>query len=133
MAKKLAYLLGLVAIAAFFLAPVLYSQSDMTHVIDPAFESKQRPASVFPHDEHNILAGIEYDCYICHHFDGTDLDPTDMMGSVGIPCSDCHPAQTDDPGVTPLMQAYHLQCKGCHMEEAAGPIACGECHVRPGP
>ncbi|WP_291320584.1 acidic tetraheme cytochrome c3 TmcA [Desulfonatronospira sp.] len=134
MSKKIVYLLGTIAVAVFFLAPALYSYTGMTHIYEDAFPKKERPASVFPHDEHTDVYAYEYDleelkeCYYCHHFDGPDQEHTD--DSVGIPCSDCHPVETDDPDTTPLMQAYHIQCKSCHQDEKAGPVACGECHVR---
>ena len=134
MPKKLAYLMGAIAITVFFLAPALYSQTDMTHVIEDAYPSKERPPSVFPHDEHTYEIAMEFDldgmsdCYFCHHYDGPDQDHMDM--SVGIPCSDCHPVDPVDPDVTALTMAYHELCKGCHIQEKAGPIACGECHVR---
>ncbi len=130
MPKKLIYIMGTIAVAIFFLAPAIHSQApDMTHVIEDAFPSKERPASVFPHDEHNEMADLQDKCYVCHHYDGPDQDHTDM--SIGMDCSDCHSVEPDDPDEeTPLKQAYHNLCMDCHEDEGAGPVACGECHVR---
>lgn len=108
-----------------FLVPA-FSQMDIEQLDDPAFANGQRPPAVFVHDEHNEIAEL-YDCVVCHHMDGSDPDP--MEDSIGIPCSDCHPVDAGDE-TTPLMQAYHKQCKGCHQDQKAGPVACGECHVR---
>jgi len=134
MSKRILYMTGIAALALFFLAPAIYSQIDMTHVIEDAYPKKERPPSLFDHDAHTYDFAEEYDleelreCYYCHHFDGPDQDHMD--DSVGISCSDCHPVDPDDPDVTHLTMAYHELCKGCHFEVAAGPIACGECHVR---
>lgn len=133
MTGKLAQWAGLGLLTALFVWPTLFvdpalSQENMTHVLTTAFGDKQRPPSIFVHDEHNVLAKIEDDCWRCHHYDGKNPDPMDH--SAGIPCVDCHPVEAE-PDVTPLMQAYHKQCKDCHLEKKSGPIACGECHVRP--
>jgi hypothetical protein len=29
-----------------------------------------------------------------------------------------------------LKDAFHSQCKCCHENMKAGPVTCGECHVR---
>lgn len=109
-----------------FLLPA-FSQMDITVLSDPAFEESQRPPAVFEHDPHNELAEV-YDCAVCHHYyeDGKKIEGVD---SVGTPCSECHPAepQGDELG---LMDAYHTQCIECHEQENAGPLACGECHVK---
>ncbi len=132
MLSKLALWAFLGLLTALFIWPALFvgpalSQVSMTHIITDAFGEKQRPPSIFAHDEHNMKAQIKYDCWLCHHYDGLNLDPED--DSVGIPCVDCHPVEAG-PDVTPLMQAYHRQCQDCHLEKKAGPIACGECHIR---
>lgn len=116
------------ALVLVALAPgLVHSQMDIEFLSDEAFENDQRPPAVFKHDEHNAKAEIEDQCWYCHHMDGSNPDPEE--DSIGIPCSDCHMVEAVE-GSTPLMMAYHMQCKDCHMKEKAGPITCGECHVR---
>ena len=120
--------LTVAALALVALAPgLVHSQADMEVLSNEAFENDQRPPAVFNHDEHNALAELEDQCWYCHHMDGDN--PNEDEDSIGIPCVDCHMVDAED-GSTPLMLAYHKQCKGCHMREKAGPITCGECHVR---
>lgn len=120
--------LCVLALVAMVWLPAAFSQDDITSLSDGAFESPQRPASAFVHDEHNEKAELEDSCNLCHHMyeDGVRLEDDD---SIGIPCSDCHmlEAQGDQPG---LRLAYHRQCKGCHVDRAMGPVACGECHQK---
>lgn len=118
--------LTLLAAAVLFSLPA-FSQADMTHVPTEAFGETERPAAVFNHDEHNEKAAIE-ECNVCHHMyeDGKLVEDAD---SVGVPCADCHALEAD--GDTPgLQDAYHQQCWGCHEDKDAGPVMCGECHVR---
>jgi hypothetical protein len=93
-----------------------------------AFPNLERPVSVFGHDAHMEMEGIEGDCTVCHHVyeDGVLLEGESSEDSA---CSDCHGLEPegDKPG---LMNAYHTQCKTCHEEQGMGPITCGECHVR---
>jgi len=92
-----------------------------------AFPDPQRPVSRFTHDDHMAFETIE-DCYVCHHLyeDGTLLEGE---SSEGTSCGECHALEADD-GEVDRLRAYHGRCKGCHEKEKAGPIACGECHVR---
>lgn len=103
------------------------SQDDITNVEDSAFEEKIRPPVSFMHDEHNEKAEIE-ECNVCHHVyeEGKKVEDD---SSEDQECSDCH---TIDDGKNPmsLIKVYHMQCKGCHQEEKAGPIMCGECHIK---
>ena len=104
-----------------------FSQEDMVAVDTSPFERPQRPASLFKHDELDEQAGVE-DCAECHHVyeDGKKFADED---SAGQPCSDCHAAAAE--GRTPsLTQAFHANCKGCHLQRKAGPVMCGQCHVR---
>ncbi|MBG0777375.1 MAG: cytochrome c3 family protein [Desulfovibrionaceae bacterium] len=124
---KKTILLTLLAVAAslLYLLPA-FCQEDMRVIEPTAFENPQRPAAVFNHDAHNEKAGIEGDCYLCHHSEGKP-DPDNT--SEGTPCSDCHAVKAEK-GKTGLMQAYHKMCQDCHQAKGKGPIACGECHVR---
>jgi hypothetical protein len=105
-----------------------FSQDDITTVSDSAFDPRQmmRPPVSFLHDEHNEKAGIE-ECNACHHAyeDGKKTDDS----SEGMECSECHTLE-DKSDPLPLIRVYHLQCRGCHQEKKAGPVMCGECHVK---
>ena len=106
-----------------------YSQEDILFLSDEAFGKGQRPPAVFAHDDHNEKAELD-DCATCHHVHRDGMLVEDES-SEDMSCSDCHHPKYDEP--TPsLMKAYHKMCQGCHEEEKAGPITCGECHVRGG-
>ena len=102
-------------------------QEDIETVRDSSFKELTRPAVAFFHDAHNEKAAIE-ECNVCHHMfeDGKKLEHDD---SVGMECSQCHYANTDD-SVAGLIRVYHLQCSGCHLKQKAGPVMCGECHLK---
>ena len=104
------------------------SQANMTHVQEEAFPRDQRPPAVFEHDAHNSQAGV-YDCSVCHHV-YEDGEKVQGAMSVNKECSDCHGVESTQDNSMPLMKAYHEQCISCHQEEDAGPLACGECHVK---
>ncbi len=125
---RLFCILTAITILVFTLVISGFSQTDMKKIENPAFEEKQRPPAVFVHDEHNELAGVQ-DCSVCHHVyeDGELLEGA---MSVGMGCNDCHSLEPDQDNSVGLMDAYHGQCLGCHRDEGAGPLACGECHVR---
>jgi hypothetical protein len=98
----------------------------MEVVASDAFSDPSRPAAIFAHDSHNEEAGIE-ECNACHHIYNEDGTLAEDDSSEDQACADCH--ETEDVGRKPgLMKAYHLNCKGCHEKQAAGPLACGECH-----
>ena len=103
-------------------------QEDIVELKSDAFVKHARTAAMFVHDEHNEKAGLD-ECATCHHVyeDGKLVEDED---SVGTACAECHTleAQGSQPG---LMIAYHKQCKSCHVEQAKGPVACGQCHVKP--
>jgi len=105
--------------------------------------AKQRPSVSFPHEMHFDVAE---DCLSCHHDyqDGenaldedllmeTEPDETmvlnsmDRDGLTAVSCVSCH----GDDAKTGPMDAFHNQCIACHEAEKAGPVMCGECHVRP--
>jgi len=104
-----------------------YSQEDMVAVDNSVFDSVQRAQAVFKHDEHNEKAELE-NCNVCHHLyqDGQLLEDE---SSEDQSCSDCHKLKKsgDTPG---LMKAFHSSCWGCHKSKNAGPLMCGECHIK---
>ncbi len=106
-----------------------FSQEDMTTVQDSAFDIRQmmRPRVCFLHDEHNEKAQIE-ECNVCHHTYNEGKKVEDES-SEGMECSECHTVENTDNPIE-LVRVYHLQCKRCHEEKNAGPVMCGECHVK---
>jgi len=104
-----------------------FSQDDVTTVEDSAFAEKMRPSVPFMHDEHNETAEIE-ECNICHHV-YEDGEKADDESSEDMECSECH-LSDDDKNPMSLVKIYHVQCKRCHQERKAGPIMCGECHIK---
>jgi len=127
MTKKI-FIPALAVLAMLIFIIPAFSQEDMTELEDPAFTSNQRPAAQFDHMTHWDY--VDQDCGGCHH--GPD-DQGNREEGASDPysdrCHDCH--QVDpEPGRTGLLMAYHKQCKGCHQEQGAGPITCGECHVK---
>ncbi|MGB5985535.1 MAG: cytochrome c3 family protein [Desulfobacterales bacterium] len=110
------------------LAAGAWCQDEMEVVASGMFDSSRRPAPAFPHDSHNEAAEIEA-CNVCHHVYNDDGTLAADESSEDQACADCH--EMNDAGRRPgLMKAYHLNCKGCHQEKAAGPVSCGECHVK---
>ncbi|MBW1980664.1 MAG: cytochrome c3 family protein [Deltaproteobacteria bacterium] len=108
------------------------------------FGQHQRPPVAFPHMLH---IDADLDCTTCHHrFQRGEnvLDESELEeGAEGISCSSCHKNSAGfqfspevDPTKKILRQAYHRMCIGCHRgmrkkEVKGGPVACGECHIRP--
>ena len=126
--KTNAYL-GLVMLLGVILcSAAAFSQEDMVAVDNRVFDNPQRTASIFEHDVHNETAGIE-DCAACHHVYDDDGNLVEDESSEDSSCSECHGA-SDDGRMPNLRKAYHLNCKGCHIKEGAGPVLCGECHVK---
>ena len=109
-----------------------HAQDDVVTLEDSAFKDRQRPAAVFPHDEHNENAMIE-ECNVCHHvYEGGNKVADES--SEGEECSGCHKVEGEAKS-TPLMKAYHDMCKGCHLKRGdegkkTGPVTCGECHPK---
>jgi len=127
MTKRILVTLALLAAAGLFGLPA-FSQEDMTHVPRDAFPNPSRPAVPFNHDEHNEKADLQ-ECNVCHHMYDDHGRLQQDMDSVGIPCADCH-ALRQEGNAPDLREAYHGQCWGCHEQRNAGPVMCGECHVR---
>jgi hypothetical protein len=93
------------------------------------FGTLEYPAVVFDHDKH-----------------------TEVLGKEGKSCNTCHPYYDKNPNLINftfpkdinnlsttskknLMDAYHTACIGCHEKrlkegKKAGPITCGNCHVK---
>ncbi len=97
-----------------------------------AFKGLQRPAVKFMHEKH---AELYPNCTECHHtYEYQGGKRVNDWSGEGQPCSECHKLNED--GKKPsLMNSYHETCTGCHrtlIKEAkkAGPVTCGECHVR---
>lgn len=126
--KLAASLLTIIALVIAYMAPMAFSQDDMTHVPTDGFAKLQRPQVAFEHDAHNEKAGLE-DCVVCHHGKTDDGKQDLENSSEGEPCSSCH-AETRTDGGTPLMRAYHRQCITCHEKEGKGPVACAQCHAK---
>jgi hypothetical protein len=118
----------LAAAIALMVVAAADSQEDMQWVDNRVFANPQRPPAVFDHDPHNEAAGLE-DCSECHHVyeDGQRLEDE---SSEDQRCADCHGLEKSD-GTPSLVNAFHGNCKGCHLQQAKGPILCGECHVKP--
>jgi hypothetical protein len=127
MIKKLSGLLILL-FSCLVLIISAYSQEDMQVVSNEPFDNPRRPPSVFRHDEHNELAGIE-SCSDCHHVYDESGQLIEDESSEDQPCSECHELERsgNKPG---LMKAFHLNCKGCHKAQNKGPLMCGQCHVK---
>jgi hypothetical protein len=125
MKKKIWTVSVIILAAAAFIVMAAYSQENVKSVQDSAFKVKMRPNAVFFHDDHNKKAEID-DCGTCHHVykDGVKVEDET---SEDRECSECHTI-TGNP--VPLVAKYHLRCKGCHEQKKAGPVMCGECHVR---
>lgn len=105
-----------------------YSQEDMQVVSNDPFDNPRRPPSVFRHDEHNELAGIEA-CNVCHHIYDENGKLNEDESSEDQLCSECHDLKRS--GNKPaLMHAFHMNCKGCHQTQKSGPLMCGNCHVK---
>ena len=104
-----------------------FSQDEMQFVDNSDFDDPQRPVALFAHDEHNEMAELE-DCAECHHL-YEDGQLVEGESSEDQYCADCHGLKREG-SVPSLLQAFHTNCKGCHLERSAGPIMCGECHVR---
>ena len=126
--KLAASMLTIIALVIAYMAPVAYSQDDMTHIPVDAFAKLERPQAAFEHDVHNEKAELE-DCVVCHHSMNEDGTQNLEESSEGETCASCHEVERTDGG-TPLMRAYHKQCITCHEDQGKGPVACGECHVK---
>lgn len=85
------------------------------------FAKLERPAVLFDHEKHTE-ALKDAPCTECHR---QDKDSGALVFGVIDP-----EKHTTRKAIT---DAYHDNCIGCHKERGAGPMACGECHVRNAP
>jgi hypothetical protein len=103
------------------------AQDDTMILESPELASHSRARVRFEHEKH----AEKIECAACHHdYDEYGVNTDDD----GQRCAVCHQSGTG-AGAVPLMRAFHLQCKGCHAKIAAkgdkaGPLMCGQCHVR---
>ena len=110
------------------LAAAVGAQEDMLAVDPGPFDDPQRAPSVFRHEDHNLAADI-WDCNVCHHVYDDQGSLIEDESSEDMRCADCH--GLEDEGRQPgLMKAFHRNCKGCHLDQAKGPVLCGECHSK---
>lgn len=123
MRKATTIVLALAAVMLFVLPA--FCQEDITEIKNPAFLKLERPAVPFMHDGHNEKAGLD-GCLPCHH---EGIEDGEFIEGDPMPCSECHEAKPTD-GSMSLKEAYHKQCIQCHEDKKAGPVACGECHVK---
>ena len=126
MKRQPAVILAMAIITFLLVLPAL-AQEDMQFVDGDSFAKQRRPPSVFRHEEHNEVAGIE-ECNECHHVYENGEKLADES-SEDQRCSDCHAeeASGSQPG---LRKAFHINCKSCHQSKKKGPVMCGECHDR---
>jgi len=126
--------MGLTLVTA--LGTVFISFTILRANTDPGteFHKNQRPPVLFLENHHDQHMENQ-DCLECHHkykngknvLDEEDLDEDNTDTS----CASCH----NNHEKYDLQQAYHKQCIGCHDRLStanikAGPILCGECHIR---
>jgi hypothetical protein len=105
--------------------PRQISPATVTMQFPAAFGDLQRPAVEFDHKAHTEALETE-GCEACHRIDDK---------GVLIPklASGLEADSRDD-----LIDAFHNSCMGCHRERSseelsAGPLTCGECHVKRSP
>jgi hypothetical protein len=90
-----------------------------------AFGALERPAVMFYHDKHTeALAKQNKDCSACHET---------VKGKLSLKFK-----RIQDKDKETVMDTYHDQCISCHnksgtAENPAGPVTCGECHVKDKP
>ena len=126
--KKSAFCICTSAMISLLILVSAYSQEEMVVISADGFDSSQRPAAVFRHDEHNEAAEIEA-CTECHHVYDDDGQLVEDESSEDQRCSDCHELKASGRKLA-LMKAFHTNCKGCHKAQNKGPTICGQCHVR---
>ena len=124
--KRIVLIAASVLISMLMLMPA-YSQEDVETIDNSCFETPRRPPAIFQHDLHNETAEVE-ECNVCHHVyeDGQLLEDE---SSEDERCAACH-LEKEEGRKPSLMKAFHTNCKGCHESEKAGPLMCGECHVK---
>ena len=105
-----------------------HAQEEIITLNSPELGSHKRALVRFAHDQHAENIG----CNACHHdYDDYGVNTNEDEGQR---CNECHTKAAQSNPI-PLMRAFHLQCKGCHQNQvdkgqSAGPLMCGQCHVR---
>jgi hypothetical protein len=102
--------------------PRSVAPATVTMQFPAVFGEMQRPAVEFDHAAHTKALDSE-GCEMCHRIDDKGVLIPRLASGLEID-------NRDD-----LIDAYHDTCMGCHRERsaealAAGPLTCGECHVR---
>ena len=127
MTKRTLIWLSVSVLALVLIGLPAFAQPEPPAFTDDNFASPQRPPSRFDHDAHGDY-DVSSNCYACHHlYEDGKLVPEES--SEDQRCSECHAVESKD-GAPNLLEAYHGLCKKCHEDQKAGPITCGECHVR---
>ena len=121
----------LVVLAAAAAGAVCASEKESPRSIAPAtvvmqfptaYGEMERPAVEFDHAAHTTALKNE-NCETCHRIDDNGVLIPSVAAVAGLDSRD------------ELIDAYHDSCMRCHAERAdqalaAGPVTCGECHVR---
>lgn len=137
--KKALLLSGIFSLFVVLTLSVVTAETDSSKPV-----LKQRPSVAFTHDTH--MGG--YGCLDCHHryengenvleedaLTETEPDEIIMLNVASqeapseIKCASCHNGNKEITKID-RREAFHRQCIGCHEEISAGPVLCGECHVR---
>jgi hypothetical protein len=123
-------ILIVVGALALLAAGAAWSQDEVMTLDSKALGPHQRPLVTFQHEKHSQ----NMECQTCHH----DYDKyMNNNFEDGAPCAKCHQPRATAKNRVPLRLAFHQECKGCHntlLERGtpAGPVMCGQCHVRGG-
>lgn len=120
-----------VLLAFAFLAPAPAPAQDEVMLLAPRdFPRPQRPAVRFPHARH----ADSNDCTACHHVfeQGRNV----WTPGEATSCAGCH-GQKSQGRAPALLPAWHHLCQDCHLrarsaDKPAGPLFCGQCHVKSG-
>jgi hypothetical protein len=118
---------------AFFFSPV-FPQDDVMELQPEGVKNFERPLVKFSHGKHAQVIN----CSRCHH-DYDKYGNNAIKGEEDVEgrhCAECHEVKpVKGQNRLGLIDAFHMQCRGCHErmraeDKTAGPVACGECHVR---
>jgi len=123
--KRCLVLIAVLVSSAVFAAeqpPRQVAPATVTMQFPEAFGEMQRPAVEFDHKAHTEALEAE-GCEACHRIDDKGVLIPLLKSGLEID-------NRDD-----LIDAFHDSCMGCHRERLeetlpAGPMTCGECHVR---
>jgi hypothetical protein len=131
MKRSRLFALAAALVPLFFIAPwsPAHAQEDTFDLeYTEVFGKLSRPVVSFPHLLHEEALGWER-CGACHHVYNEDTGELEHVEGDYTSCAECHGARK--VGNTPaLREAFHGNCTGCHREMRAGPVTCGECHIK---